>query len=99
VTLAGRVGLALLGVVVAAGIGLAASRLVSQPIGLSGEPVSAGGDLAPAPARPARAPHGPGGTTQPTETRDTPGVQSDDDGDDRGEEGDEERDGGRDDDD
>ena len=46
--LIGRFGLALLGVVVAAGIGLAASRLVSQPIGLSGEPVTAGGDLAPA---------------------------------------------------
>jgi len=44
----GRIGLALLGVVVAAGIGLAASSLVSQPIGLSGEPVTAGGDLAPA---------------------------------------------------
>jgi hypothetical protein len=40
--------------VVAAGIGLAASSLVSQPIGLPGEPVTAGGDLAPAPARPSR---------------------------------------------
>jgi hypothetical protein len=48
--LVGRIGLALLGVVLAAGIALAASRLASQPIGLAGEPVSAGSELAPASA-------------------------------------------------
>lgn len=61
--LLGRIGLALLGVVLAAGIALAASRLASQPIGLSSEPVSAGSDLAP--AEPAR-------STRPAKRRRTP---------------------------
>jgi hypothetical protein len=40
--------LALLGVVVAAAVAIAASRLVSQQIGLASEPISAGDALAPA---------------------------------------------------
>jgi hypothetical protein len=39
--------MALLGIVVAAGISVAASRLSSQRIGLSSEPISAGRELAP----------------------------------------------------
>jgi hypothetical protein len=42
------VALALLGLVVAAGVSLAASRLSSQHIGLSSEPLTAGERLAPA---------------------------------------------------
>ncbi len=45
----GVVGLAVLGVVLAAGIALAAAHLVRQPIGLASEPVSAGRRLAPEP--------------------------------------------------
>jgi hypothetical protein len=41
-------GLALLGILVAAGISIAASRLASQQIGLASEPISAGDALAPA---------------------------------------------------
>jgi hypothetical protein len=41
-------GLALLGIVVAAVVAIAASRLASQQIGLASEPVSAGDALAPA---------------------------------------------------
>jgi hypothetical protein len=45
------VGLALLGLLIAAGVSIAASRLASQQIGLASEPISAGDTLAPA-ARP-----------------------------------------------
>jgi hypothetical protein len=46
-------GLALLGILIAAGISIAASRLASQQIGLASQPISAGDALAPAaPARP-----------------------------------------------
>jgi hypothetical protein len=48
------VALALLGLVVAAGVSLAASRLSSQHIGLSSEPLTAGEQLAPAIDRPQR---------------------------------------------
>lgn len=41
-------GLALLGIVIAAAISIAASRLASQQIGLASEPISAGDALAPA---------------------------------------------------
>lgn len=44
-------GLALLGIVVAAAVAIAASRLASQQIGLASEPVSAGDALAPAAER------------------------------------------------
>lgn len=51
------VGLALVGLLVAAGVAIAASNLASQQIGLASEPISAGDALAPA-ARPNRG-HGP----------------------------------------
>ncbi|HWA52533.1 MAG TPA: hypothetical protein VG816_00015 [Solirubrobacterales bacterium] len=41
-------GLALLGILVAAAVSVAASRLASQQIGLASEPISAGDALAPA---------------------------------------------------
>jgi hypothetical protein len=41
-------GLALLGIVIAAAVSVAASRLASQQIGLASEPISAGDALAPA---------------------------------------------------
>jgi hypothetical protein len=44
-------GLALLGILVAAGVSIAASRLASQQIGLASQPVSAGDALAPASER------------------------------------------------
>jgi hypothetical protein len=40
-------GLALLGILIAAGVAYAASRLASQQIGLASEPISAGDALAP----------------------------------------------------
>jgi hypothetical protein len=40
-------GLALLGIVIAAAVSVAASRLASQQIGLASEPISAGDSLAP----------------------------------------------------
>ena len=42
------IGLALLGLVIAAAVALAASHLASQQIGLASEPISAGDALAPA---------------------------------------------------
>lgn len=42
------IGLALLGIVIAAAVSVAASRLASQQIGLASEPISAGDALAPA---------------------------------------------------
>jgi len=42
------IGLALLGIVVAAAVAVAASKLVSQQIGLASQPISAGDALAPA---------------------------------------------------
>lgn len=47
-------GLALLGILVAAGVAVAASRLASQQIGLASEPISAGDALAPARLSPPR---------------------------------------------
>lgn len=49
-TVASWIALALLGLVVAAGISLAASKLSRQHIGLSSEPLSAGRQLVPAEA-------------------------------------------------
>jgi len=51
VTVVRWVGLALLGIVVAAAVAIAASRLASQQIGLASQPVSAGDALAPAAER------------------------------------------------
>lgn len=45
-------GLALLGILIAAAVSVAASRLASQQIGLASEPISAGDALAPAQRRP-----------------------------------------------
>lgn len=47
------IGLALLGIAIAAAVAIAASGLVSRQIGLASEPISAGEDLAPA-VRPSR---------------------------------------------
>lgn len=44
-------GLALLGILIAAAVSIAASRLASQQIGLASQPVSAGDALAPAVSR------------------------------------------------
>lgn len=52
------------GLVLAAGVGLAASELTRAPVGLSAEPVSAGEALAPKPRRTAR----PRRTQTPTPT-------------------------------
>ncbi|MFP5388451.1 MAG: hypothetical protein ACLGG5_04040 [Thermoleophilia bacterium] len=49
-------GLALLGIVIAAAVSVAASRLASQQIGLASEPISAGDALAPARRGPRPAP-------------------------------------------
>ncbi len=46
-------GFALLGIVVAAAVSIAASRLSSQQIGLASEPISAGDQLVPKAAAPA----------------------------------------------
>jgi hypothetical protein len=46
------VGLALIGLLIAAAVAIAASRLASQQIGLASEPISAGDALAPAVASP-----------------------------------------------
>lgn len=67
------VGLALLGIVIAAGVSIAASSLASRQIGLASEPISAGDALAPAtrmqtkPPRPRPHRHGKSGhrTTTP----------------------------------
>lgn len=61
------VALALLGLLIAAGVSIAASSLVSQQIGLDSEPISAGDALAPqASTRPNRP--GPRHKRSPTET-------------------------------
>ncbi len=62
------VGLALLGLLIAAGVSIAASRLASQQIGLASEPISAGDALAPVAQRPAKHRHPGGKTTTPTVT-------------------------------
>lgn len=67
------IGLALLGLLIAAGISIAASRLASQQIGLASEPISAGDALAPVAQRPAKHRHpGREGTTPPATTTTAP---------------------------
>lgn len=74
------VGLALAGLLVAAGVAIAASNLASQQIGLASEPISAGDALAPAasqnhghsPQSPGR---GHGDHTTPTAPTTTPEPQ------------------------
>jgi hypothetical protein len=62
--------LALLGLTVAAGISVAASKLVSQRIGLASEPLSAGRELAP-PVRDERSNHRASRPTPPPVTTTT----------------------------
>lgn len=71
------IGLALLGMVVAAAISIAASRLSSQQIGISSEPLSAGRELAPPAVQtpPAGAP-AHGGSGEPHGTPTSPGGSS-----------------------
>lgn len=64
-------GLALLGILIAAGVAFAASRLASQQIGLASEPISAGDALAPrakAPGRPGKRPRHSAPATTPSVT-------------------------------
>ena len=74
------IALALAGLVVAAGVSLAASQLVSERIGLAAEPVSAGKELAPAEQGQGRDTHGggdgenTGGSTSTTQTTTAPTV-------------------------
>jgi len=49
------IGMAVLGILIAAAIAVAASRLASRQIGLASEPISAGDALAPQTTRPGRA--------------------------------------------
>jgi len=53
-TTLGWTALALAGLLIAAGAAYAASKIATQPIGLSSEPISAGRALAPKATRPAR---------------------------------------------
>lgn len=72
------IGLALLGLAIAAGVAIAASSLASQQIGLASEPISAGDSLAPAsqevhrdrghPGRDRRRASAPSNTATTTET-------------------------------
>jgi hypothetical protein len=74
-TVLGWAVLALLGVALAAAAGYAASRLATEPIGLSSEPITVGRELAPAAKR--RTP-----TAMPTRTAEpTPSATAGDDGD------------------
>jgi hypothetical protein len=68
-------GLALLGVLIAAGVSIAASRLASQQIGLASQPISAGDALVP---RASPRPRRPGGRTpaKPRHTVPTPPTTS-----------------------
>lgn len=60
---------ALVGLLIAAGAGYAASKIATQPIGLQSEPISAGSGLAPkAKAKPRRRPKATA-TPTPTPTR------------------------------
>ncbi len=71
------VGLALAGLLVAAGVAIAASNLASQQIGLASEPISAGDALAPATSQnhghgSPNSGHGHGNRTTPTTSTTTP---------------------------
>lgn len=62
------IGLALLGLLIAAGVSIAASRLAGQQIGLSSQPMTAGDALAPpGDRRPSRARPPRGRESQPAE--------------------------------
>lgn len=68
-------GLALLGILIAAGVAFAASRLASQQIGLASEPISAGDALAPRAKATGRPGHGrPGKRPRHSAPATTPSV-------------------------
>ena len=67
----GWFALAVLGLVIAAGVSLAASRLSSQHIGLSSEPLSAGQQLSPVETTTTTTEHRTKRTTRTTNTRTT----------------------------
>ena len=62
------VALALLGLLIAAGVSIAASSLVSQQIGLASEPISAGDALAPQASSQANRHHAPRHKASPAKT-------------------------------
>jgi hypothetical protein len=62
------VALALLGLLIAAGVSIAASSLVSQQIGLASEPISAGDALAPKASSRANRHEGPRHKASPAKT-------------------------------
>ena len=62
------VALALLGLLIAAGVSIAASSLVSQQIGLASEPISAGDALAPQASSRANRPQAPRHKASPAKT-------------------------------
>jgi hypothetical protein len=66
------IGLALLGILIAAAVAIAASRLASQQIGLASEPISAGNALAPQLTRSGRAPGHQGANRPPATTTSVP---------------------------
>ncbi len=69
-------GLALLGILIAAGVSIAASRLASQQIGLASQPITAGDALVPrASPRPAPRKHSPGRPHTPAPTTTTQSTQ------------------------
>jgi uncharacterized membrane protein YgcG len=70
--IAGWTALALAGLVLAAGLGLAARELSSQDVGLSAEPITVGDELAPAAAQPKRKRKAKTRTTERTETTAAP---------------------------
>jgi hypothetical protein len=78
--------LALLGLLVAGAVSYGASRLASQPIGLSAEPPTAGGELVAIPT-PARTPK-PLASPKPTPTATPVDDHGNDPGDDHGHDGD-----------
>ncbi len=61
------IALALLGIAIAAGVSIAASRLASQQIGLASQPISAGDALVPQPSNSQKNPK-----TPPPKTSTTP---------------------------
>lgn len=66
------VALALLGLLIAAGVSIAASSLVSQQIGLASEPISAGDALAPKASSRANRHQGPRRKASPAKTPSEP---------------------------
>ncbi|HET7484708.1 MAG TPA: hypothetical protein VFJ64_04960 [Solirubrobacterales bacterium] len=75
-------GLALLGILIAVGVSIAASRLASRQIGLASQPISAGDALAPAAKerpkrhRPGRQSANPRTSTEPSKIPSTPPASS-----------------------